>query len=293
MSDLEKAIYNTMKISPLFQDKKCLFGDAKSLDYLIIFAGIRARSVIEMPPFGAQRMKSRFSHHAAQKAAVVHRLARETFGLQKNIFLVNVGKRRHIINACAHGYAVALLIGNGNVYRQPVIVQPAAVDGIAHVYILARSGNHVPHFLLHRHGARGIVHFQSKVGVAFAQNLLRPFQSRRSLGVKVCRAEIGVERFAGKVVGTRIHQARENCGVNVADTNHSLPFHRLFRFAFAGFFLRFGVLQTTDEHTEKYSARNSRNFASFHIKQSVKTEIFTGISVQNLSTRRREEPSAP
>ncbi len=282
MSDLGKAICNTVKISALLGTKKRLSGEAKSLDYLIIFAGIRARSVIEMPPFGAQRVKSRLGHHTAQKAAVVHRLARETFGFYKKILLVNVGKRRHVVNACAHGNAVALLVGNGNVYRQPVIVQPAAVGRIAHVDVLACAGNHVPHFLLHRHGARGIVYFQPEIGVAFAQNLLRPFQSRRSFRVKVCRAEIGVERFAGEVVGTRIHQARENCGVNVANPNHSLPFHRQFRFASVGFFLRFDALQTADEHTEKYSARNSRNFALFHKKQSVKTEIFAKISVQNL-----------
>ena len=98
--------------------------------YLVIFLGVGARCVVEMPPFGAQCVKPGFRHYSSQQSAIVHGFARELPGPYEFLFFVNVGCCRHVVNLCAHRYAVSVFIGNSYVNCHAVVVQPAAVCGV-------------------------------------------------------------------------------------------------------------------------------------------------------------------
>ena len=116
-------------------------------------------------------------------------------------------------------------VGEGDVDGQPVVVQPAAVGGIADIDVLGCALHGLPHHGLDGHWPRRIVDLERQVGADGAQYALRAMQGPGGAGMEIGRVQIGIENVAGEIVGACIHQAHKDGGVDVGYLHHALPLH--------------------------------------------------------------------
>ena len=67
-----------------------------------------ARHQVEVPPLSAQRHEAPVAHHLAQQLAIALCLLANAVLAHQHVFLVDVCRRAHIVDFCAHVERVAL-----------------------------------------------------------------------------------------------------------------------------------------------------------------------------------------
>ena len=116
----------------------------------------------------------------------------------------------------------------GDVYCQPIIVQTTAIFRIADIDRFGSSSHHIPHLLLYRHGASGIIDLQTQFGMRFLQSNLGFLQRCCCFGKEISSMQITIHHTSYEVVGTSIHETDVYVGNHLCDVHQSLLFHPLF-----------------------------------------------------------------